>query len=83
MAGAAGWILCYRSRMPHHRPIRLSLLLVALFAAASGSAPRAVADEFILPDDLEIALWAEYAMFFNPTNVDVDEADASGLTGRR
>jgi hypothetical protein len=58
--------------MPHHRPIRLSLLLVALFAAASGSAPRAVADEFILPDDLEIALWAESPMFYNPTNIDVD-----------
>ena len=70
--GVAGWILCYRSRMPHHRPIRLSLLLVALFAAASGSAPRAVADEFILPDDLEIALWAESPMFYNPTNIDVD-----------
>ena len=28
--------------------------------------------EFVLPDDLEIALWAESPMFFNPTNIDVD-----------
>ena len=27
---------------------------------------------FVLPDDLEITLWAESPMFFNPTNIDVD-----------
>jgi putative membrane-bound dehydrogenase-like protein len=67
-------------------PIRLILLLLALFLTASGSAPRALGDqsgvpaerpvrggvEFMLPDDLEIALWAESPMFFNPTNIDVD-----------
>jgi putative membrane-bound dehydrogenase-like protein len=34
--------------------------------------PRAVNDEFVLPDDLEIALFAESPMLYNPTNIDVD-----------
>ena len=34
-------------------------------AASSGAG-------FVLPDDLEVALWAESPMFFNPTNIDVD-----------
>ena len=48
------------------------LLLLALFAVASGPAPQRLGDSFVLPDDLEIALWAESPMFFNPTNIDVD-----------
>ncbi|MEP7257822.1 MAG: PVC-type heme-binding CxxCH protein, partial [Flavitalea sp.] len=28
---------------------------------------------FYLPDDLEVTLWAESPMFYNPTNIDVDE----------
>lgn len=27
---------------------------------------------FFLPDDLEISLWAESPMFYNPTNIDID-----------
>ena len=52
------------------RPV---LLLPILLALLSGE-PRAqrAADGFVLPDDLEIALWAESPMFFNPTNIDVD-----------
>ena len=28
--------------------------------------------ELFLPDDLEVTLWAESPMFYNPTNMDVD-----------
>ena len=54
------------------RRIRLILLLLAGFSTASGQAPRAPNDPFVLPDDLEVSLWAESPMFFNPTNIDVD-----------
>jgi putative membrane-bound dehydrogenase-like protein len=56
--------------------VRLILVLLALLSTASGPQRQAVADrgaaEFVLPDDLEIALWAESPMFYNPTNIDVD-----------
>jgi putative membrane-bound dehydrogenase-like protein len=48
------------------------LLLLALFAVSVGPAAQRLDDSFVLPDDLEIALWAESPMFFNPTNIDVD-----------
>ena len=48
------------------------LLLLALFAVFSSPAAQRLDDGFVLPDDLEIALWAESPMFFNPTNIDVD-----------
>lgn len=51
---------------------RAALLLLAPFLTAAGSVPRAQTDQFTLPDDLEITLWAESPMFFNPTNIDVD-----------
>jgi len=52
--------------------IRLILLLLAGLTTASGQTPLAQGDRFVLPDDLEVALWAESPMFFNPTNIDVD-----------
>ena len=52
--------------------IRSVLVLLALVATASGSTPRAQSGPFVLPEDLEISLWAESPMFFNPTNIDVD-----------
>jgi putative membrane-bound dehydrogenase-like protein len=56
--------------MPRSRVrIALSLAFVWLSLALQ---PRAVNTRFILPDDLEITLWAESPMFFNPTNIDVD-----------
>jgi len=51
---------------------RLVLVFVALFVTAVDSRPQAPGDRFVLPDDLEITLWAESPMFFNPTNIDVD-----------
>ncbi len=52
--------------------LRIILLLLAALLPAGGARPRAQTDQFILPDDLEITLWAESPMFFNPTNIDVD-----------
>ena len=51
-----------------------ALAVVAAALVANGSGPRAqpLDDRFTLPDDLEITLWAESPMFFNPTNIDVD-----------
>ena len=49
-----------------------ALLSLALYSSVVGSRPSTRADQFVLPDDLEIALWAESPMFFNPTNIDVD-----------
>ena len=48
------------------------VLMLALVSTGSGSRPHAQTDRFALPDDLEIALWAESPMFFNPTNIDID-----------
>ncbi|MFC5049398.1 PVC-type heme-binding CxxCH protein [Rubritalea spongiae] len=34
--------------------------------------PHVAVEDFQLPDDLEVTLWAKSPMFFNPTNMDVD-----------
>src|SRR5688572_25049091 len=52
--------------------IRIALLSAVLLLTGFAPSPRALSDQFVLPDDLEIALWAESPMFFNPTNIDVD-----------
>ena len=54
--------------------MRRGLLPAILFLLSTSPAPggQPVADQFVLPDDLEITLWAESPMFFNPTNIDVD-----------
>ena len=48
------------------------VLMLALVSTGSGTRPPAQTDRFALPDDLEITLWAESPMFFNPTNIDID-----------
>ncbi|GAB5521311.1 MAG: hypothetical protein RhofKO_35620 [Rhodothermales bacterium] len=50
------------------------LLLAALGSLSAWTIGDATPDDldFVLPDDLEITLWAESPMFFNPTNIDVD-----------
>ncbi|MEP6593831.1 MAG: hypothetical protein ABJC51_09065, partial [Acidobacteriota bacterium] len=50
----------------------LILLIVALLSTAPGPEAQRLDDQFVLADDLEISLWAESPMFFNPTNIDVD-----------
>jgi putative membrane-bound dehydrogenase-like protein len=50
----------------------VAVLAVAVVANASGPHAQPLDDRFVLPDDLEITLWAESPMFFNPTNIDVD-----------
>ena len=54
--------------------MRRGLLPAILFLLSTSPAPsgQPVADHFVLPADLEITLWAESPMFFNPTNIDVD-----------
>ena len=52
--------------------IRLSFIVLVLALASTGLRPHAQTDRFSLPDDLEITLWAESPMFFNPTNIDID-----------
>src|SRR5678815_5800667 len=49
-----------------------AVLAFALVANGSGPHAQPLDDRFVLPDDLEITLWAESPMFFNPTNIDVD-----------
>jgi putative membrane-bound dehydrogenase-like protein len=51
---------------------RIVAILLTLVSTVSRSAPPALSDQFVLPDDLEISLWAESPMFYNPTNIDVD-----------
>ena len=50
-------------------PIALCFFVIWLNSSRQS---QTVSSEFVLPDDLEITLWAESPMFFNPTNIDVD-----------
>ena len=44
-----------------------------LFTACQPSNQKVQTDlPFYLPDDLEVTLWAETPMFYNPTNMDID-----------
>ncbi|MCO5236597.1 MAG: c-type cytochrome [Chitinophagaceae bacterium] len=53
--------------------IQTVVFAVFLFVACQPSQPELRADiPFNLPGDLEISLWAETPMFYNPTNIDVD-----------
>ena len=50
------------------------LLVCALVPAAAACADDPVAaKEFVLPDALHATVWAQAPMFFNPTNIDIDE----------
>lgn len=63
----------FRARAAGLRFARRRVLTVpALFTAIALSTAQRAGDRFVLPDDLEITLWAESPMFFNPTNIDVD-----------
>ena len=56
------------------RPFRCSAAALAV-AMVLGGVPAGQAPPgppFTLPADLEISLWAESPMFFNPTNIDID-----------
>ena len=46
---------------------------ILFFTACQPSNQKARTDlPFYLPDDLEVTLWAETPMFYNPTNMDID-----------
>lgn len=47
-------------------------LATTLFVAASINAARDLSLEFVVPDGLEVTLWAESPLFYKPTNIDVD-----------
>lgn len=53
---------------------RIFLLLFPLFFSLSlpSPSPQNEPHQLYLPDDLEVNLWAESPMFYNPTNMDVD-----------
>src|SRR5688500_19637190 len=51
---------------------RLLLSILVVLAVSPAPAGQPLSDQFTLLDDLEITLWAECPMFFNPTNIDVD-----------
>jgi putative membrane-bound dehydrogenase-like protein len=53
--------------------LRALVPLMLAIVAASQPTGQQLGDRFTLPDDLEISLWAESPMFFNPTNIDIDE----------
>ena len=50
----------------------LVLLLIPLLLLAPVHSQTTSEHEFSLNEDLEISLWAESPMFFNPTNIDID-----------
>ena len=53
---------------------RISLVVAAvLFGVSNGRAAPDLSDEFVVPDGLEVTLWAESPLFFKPTNIDVDQ----------
>jgi putative membrane-bound dehydrogenase-like protein len=48
------------------------LPVTALCILAVAASHRTTPPQFYLPDDLEVTLWAESPMFFNPSNFDTD-----------
>ena len=55
--------------MPARPALRAFTAALLLIQAAQ---PHAATDAFVVADGLEVTLWAEAPMFFNPTNIDVD-----------
>ncbi len=52
--------------------MRALFLGLALLADGQDPARPPIAEEFDLPEDLEVTLWAESPLFYNPTNIDID-----------
>jgi putative membrane-bound dehydrogenase-like protein len=53
-------------------PVLLTVSFLMSFALLRKSSPIHDDLKLYLPEDLEVKLWAESPMFFNPTNMDVD-----------
>ncbi len=51
----------------------LSLIVALSPAVATSDDGLIAAKEFALPDHLEATVWAKAPMFYNPTNIDIDE----------
>ena len=56
------------------------ILSMAMFASCREGAVKNNAPLLYLPDDLEVTLWAESPMFFNPTNMDIDSRGRVWIT---
>ena len=61
---------------PVNRPARAAIILVALAGAAINAAENdetlVPSEMFVVPDGLEVTVWATSPLFYNPTNIDVD-----------
>jgi putative membrane-bound dehydrogenase-like protein len=49
-----------------------ALLASHAFAQENSAAPRDITSDFVVPDGLEVTLWAETPQIYNPTAIDVD-----------
>jgi len=59
--------------MKSFNTIAVIALATNFFLSCNQSSKKPTADlPFYLPDDLEVSLWAESPMFYNPTNMDID-----------
>lgn len=55
------------------KAIPIAALAICLLFSCNQSSKKGNADlPFYVPDDLEVTLWAESPMFYNPTNIDID-----------
>ena len=54
------------------RKYTILFIIAALFGSCNKRNAPAEKPLLFLPDDLEVTLWAETPMFYNPTNMDVD-----------
>jgi putative membrane-bound dehydrogenase-like protein len=50
----------------------VSIVGAALASSSLTAAPRDLSAEFVVPEGLEVRLWAESPLFFKPTNIDID-----------
>ena len=65
--------------IPMHRNSVLSLLLTIFvlpgaMRPSDAGAELIPAENFVVPDDLEVTVWATSPMFYNPSNIDVDSS---------
>ena len=56
------------------------LLSMALLASCRQAEVKNSTSLLYLPDDLEVTLWAESPMFYNPTNMDIDSRGRVWIT---
>ena len=55
------------------RNLFLPLTALTIIVATDAGAELIPAENFVVPDDLEVTVWATSPMFYNPSNMDVDQ----------